>query len=45
MIYGMPTKLEEQIKYMKKNKYSFSYTSYEEIDENDVTEWSESNRT
>ena len=32
-----PTKLEEQIKYMKKNKYSFSYTSYEEIDENDVT--------
>ena len=32
-----PTKLEEQIKYMKKNKYSFSYTSYEEIDENDLT--------
>ena len=32
-----PTKLEEQIKYMKKNKYFFSYTSYEEIDENDVT--------
>ena len=36
-IYGIQTKLEEQIKYMKKNKYSFSYTSYEEIDENDVT--------
>ena len=32
-----PTKLEEQINYMKKNKYSFSYTSFEEFDENDVT--------
>lgn len=31
-----PTKLEEQIKFMEKNKYYFSYTSYEEIDENDV---------
>lgn len=30
-----PTKLEEQIKFMKKNKYSFSYTSYIEIDEYD----------
>lgn len=28
-----PTKLEEQIHFMKKNKYSFSYTSYKEIDE------------
>ena len=39
------TKLEEQIKYMEKNGYSFSYTSYEEIDENDVTNGVESNRT
>jgi len=27
------TKLEEQIKFMKKNDYSFSYTNYREIDE------------
>jgi len=31
-----PTKLEKQIKFMKKNGHFFSYTSYEEIDENDV---------
>lgn len=30
------TKLEEQIKYMEKNDYAFSYTSYREIDENGV---------
>lgn len=30
-----PTKLTEQIQFMKKNNYSFSYTSYEEIDEDD----------
>lgn len=29
-----PTKLEEQINFMEKNNYVFSYTSYEEIDEN-----------
>ena len=28
-------KLEEQINFMKKYNYSFSYTNYEEIDEND----------
>lgn len=28
------TKLEEQIKFMKDNKYSFSYTKYKEVDEN-----------
>ena len=27
-------KLEEQIKFMEKNKYSFSYTNYREVDEN-----------
>ena len=31
-----PTKLEKQIKFMEKNGHSFSYTNYEEIDENDV---------
>ena len=31
-----PTKLEEQIKYMEKNGYAFSYTSYREIDESGV---------
>ena len=31
-----PTKLEEQIKYMEKNDYAFSYTSYREIYENGV---------
>lgn len=30
----MPNKLEKQIRFMKKNKYHFSYTEYEEIDEN-----------
>ena len=30
------TKLEEQIKYMEKHNYAFSYTSYREIDENGV---------
>ena len=29
-----PDKLEKQIKFMKKNKIDFSYTNYEEIDEN-----------
>ena len=28
----MPEKLEKQINFMKKNRYSFSYTNYEEID-------------
>lgn len=28
------SKLEEQIKFMEKNKYSFSYTNYREVDEN-----------
>lgn len=32
-----PTKLEKQIEFMKKNKYSFSYTNYEEIDEHGKT--------
>lgn len=27
-----PTKLEKQVEFMKKNKYSFSYTDYNEID-------------
>ncbi len=31
-----PTKLEEQINFMKENKYFFSYTNYEEIDENGI---------
>ncbi len=30
----MPEKLEKQIKFMKNNGYSFSYTNYEEIDAN-----------
>lgn len=30
----LPTKLEKQIKFMEENKYDFSYTPYEEIDEN-----------
>lgn len=30
----MPNKLEKQINFMKKNGYAFSYTNYEEIDEN-----------
>lgn len=30
----MPNKLEKQINFMKKNGYTFSYTNYEEIDEN-----------
>ena len=30
-------KLEKQIKFMKKNDYHFSYTTYEEIDENSMT--------
>lgn len=30
-----PEKLEKQISFMKKNGYHFSYTKYEEIDEND----------
>ena len=30
----LPTKLERQLKYMKDNNYHFSYTNYEEIDEN-----------
>lgn len=29
----LPTKLEEQLKFMTKNNYSFSYTQYEEINE------------
>lgn len=29
----MPTKLEQQIKFMSDNQYNFSYTNYEEIDE------------
>lgn len=29
-----PTKLEEQIEFMEKNHYDFSYTCYDEIDEN-----------
>lgn len=29
----LPTKLEEQLKYMVENKYAFSYTNYSEIDE------------
>lgn len=29
----MPNKLEKQINFMKKNGYTFSYTNYEEIDE------------
>lgn len=29
-----PDKLEKQIQFMKKNNYHFSYTNYEEIDEN-----------
>lgn len=29
-----PDKLEKQISFMEKNKYFFSYTNYEEIDEN-----------
>ena len=28
----LPTKLEKQIEFMNRNKYSFSYTNYEEID-------------
>lgn len=28
-----PTKLEEQIKFMEQNRYSFSYTNYREVDE------------
>lgn len=28
----MPDKLEKQIEFMEKNRYSFSYTNYEEID-------------
>ena len=32
----LPEKLEEQISFMVKNKYSFSYTNYIEIDENSV---------
>lgn len=28
-----PTKLEEQIKFMKENNFSFSYTNYKEVDE------------
>ncbi|MBS6559176.1 MAG: glycosyltransferase family 2 protein [Clostridiales bacterium] len=33
-----PTKLEEQIQYMRENRYAFSYTRYREIDEygNDI---------
>lgn len=31
----MPEKLEKQINFMKNNNYYFSYTNYEEIDEND----------
>ncbi len=30
----LPTKLEKQINFMKENNYYFSYTNYEEIDEN-----------
>lgn len=30
-----PEKLEKQIKFMKENEYHFSYTDYEEIDEQD----------
>lgn len=30
-----PTKLEEQLMFMEKNGYSFSYTNYREVDEND----------
>ena len=29
-----PTKLEKQIKFMEENDYAFSYTDYQEIDEN-----------
>lgn len=32
----LPEKLEKQIQFMEKNKYSFSYTNYEEIDENGI---------
>lgn len=31
-----PTKLEEQIHFMRNNNYFFTYTNYEEIDENDI---------
>ena len=31
----MPEKLERQIDFMKKNGYTFSYTEYEKIDEED----------
>lgn len=31
----VPEKLEKQINFMKNNNYYFSYTNYEEIDEND----------
>lgn len=31
----IPEKLEKQINFMKNNNYYFSYTNYEEIDEND----------
>lgn len=30
----MPDKLEKQIQYMKEHNYDFTYTNYEEIDEN-----------
>ncbi len=32
----LPRKLEEQIKFMEENDYRFSYTAYEQIDENSM---------